>query len=88
MRVRMLTKMAGPRGVVEAGRIVDLPDHVAGPLLAGGYAEALAAEEATIEAPETAELPAKRRKRRPSTGSGRSAKRAGRSAKQVGGDDE
>ena len=40
MRVRMVTRYAGPDGVWQPGAVVDLPEGQAMELVAGGYAEA------------------------------------------------
>ena len=39
MRVRMRTRLAGPSGTAEPGRVIDLPDALAKALVAGGSAE-------------------------------------------------
>lgn len=38
MRIKMKSIMAGPRGVFDAGSIVDLPKSEATALISGGYA--------------------------------------------------
>lgn len=38
MRIQMITTMAGPDGVVMAGKKIDLPKDKADELVAGGYA--------------------------------------------------
>lgn len=57
MRVRMITRYAGPGGVWQPGAVVDLPEGHAVDLVAGGYAEAEAKVKAEAEV-ETAEAPA------------------------------
>ncbi len=52
MKVKLLTTMAGPEGVILAGQIADLDDARARELIARGYAEAVA--EAKLAAPEKA----------------------------------
>ena len=75
MRVRMRTRLAGPSGTAEPGRVIDLPDALAKALVAGGSAElvepsasAQAGERQedveTAEAPASAEWAVTRRKRR------------------------
>lgn len=44
MRVRFLTRSAGPSGVIHPGEIVDVPDSEAALLIDRGFAEAVAAE--------------------------------------------
>ena len=41
MRVLMRTNLAGPAAVISAGKAADLPDDLAGRLIAAGYAQAL-----------------------------------------------
>lgn len=38
MKVTMLTTMAGPKGIVQAGRVANVTPHKARTLIAGGYA--------------------------------------------------
>lgn len=41
MKIRMRTTSAGPKGVILAGQIVDMPDDIAEELVRGGYGEKL-----------------------------------------------
>lgn len=43
MRIKMRTLGSGPDGVLQAGKVYDLPAEVAQPLLEGGYAERVVA---------------------------------------------
>ena len=45
MRVRMQTTAAGPGGVFLSGSVHDLPDDIAGPWVAGGYAVVIGDED-------------------------------------------
>lgn len=61
MRVRMITRYAGPGGVWQPGAVVDLGAAEADTLIASGYAEAEAEVKAKVKAEaevETAEAPA------------------------------
>lgn len=53
MRVKLITRMAGPGGVAHPGQIINVDDAIAAALVAGGYAEveAKAKAEAEVEAP-------------------------------------
>lgn len=60
MRIRMLTIMAGPDGIVHPGQEVDLAPERARELIDGGFAEAIARpepEKAVKPKPETAAGP-------------------------------
>lgn len=64
MKIKMLSLMAGPGGVRKPGQIFDLPPVEAEVLIAGGYAEKLAApvETPVVEsAPRVADKPAGRK---------------------------
>ncbi len=39
MKVKMRTLASGPEGVLQAGKVYNLPDEMAKGLVAGGYAE-------------------------------------------------
>lgn len=52
MKVRLVTLMAGPDGVVQAGSVLDLPADHGRALVEGGHAKMV--EEARVEAPERA----------------------------------
>jgi hypothetical protein len=77
-RVRMLTTGAGPEGVMPSGAVILVEDELAERLVAGGYAEEVAAEvEAATEIIETASVepaaeqavaPAQRKPRRKTSG--------------------
>lgn len=41
MKIRMLTLAAGPDGVLQAGKIAEVPEATARALIAGGYAVAV-----------------------------------------------
>lgn len=74
MKVRLNTIMAGPPGTVQPGQIVDLDAETAHSLVAGGYAQELAAaapptgtaitETASLLPPETADVKTSRGRRR------------------------
>lgn len=53
MRIRMLTRAAGPSGNYAPGDLADFPDAVAQELLDGGYAERV--EKPRAEAPAVAQ---------------------------------
>lgn len=56
MKIKMLTRAAGPDGVWEPGRVLHVDNDIGEALVAGGYAEALEQPE-----PEQAEAKPKRR---------------------------
>lgn len=49
MRIQMITRLAGPVGVLEPGSVVDVPIEMAKQLVDGGYAEYI--EEASTPVP-------------------------------------
>lgn len=74
MRVKLKTRYAGPAGNFGPGDVIDLDQAIAGALIMGGFAEAVAELKAvTPEEVEVAEVPppAKRRPRRKRRGSRR-----------------
>ena len=56
MRVKMLTRAAGPDWRADAGDEIDLPLNVAAGLVSGGYAEALEKARPTPPVVETAAI--------------------------------
>ena len=75
MKVKMITKMAGPQGVANPGQEIDLPEKLARSLVDGGYATKVqesktepVVESATVETggeKDVDEPGPKRKKRRP-----------------------
>jgi hypothetical protein len=66
MKIRMLTRAAGPSGVWEPGQVVDVDDTAARDLIERGFAELArkkVRETATKETPEKAVSPSGTRKR-------------------------
>lgn len=64
MKIRMLSTMAGPAGVRQAGSVFEAEDEMGQQLVDGGFAvvvEAPEAATATVEAPEAATAPPQRR---------------------------
>ena len=71
--IKMISRLAGPDGVIQPGQVRRVPEHVADDLIAGGFAmltsePAPAIQEAIVKPPEKAVI---RRKRTPSRGSSR-----------------
>lgn len=58
MKIKMRTTMAGPKGVVVAGEVIDLPKGEAYALVEGRYADQIEGEPetATAEAPENTSM--------------------------------
>lgn len=47
MKIRLISLMAGPAGVVQPGQVIDMqPDSYAEAMVAGGYAEKVEAKDA------------------------------------------
>lgn len=64
MKVKMRTTSAGPRGVLDAGKVYDLPAKQAEELVEGGYAVEIASqklERATAAKGERADAPANKK---------------------------
>lgn len=72
MKLKLLTLMAGPHGVYNAGQIVDMPEAQAKELIGSGYAvacempakKAVVMESAMVQPPETTMMEPEVKKRK------------------------